>query len=316
MRIFSWRTAHSISAPALILFCAAQLLVTGCGKTNELAGQVPLENIRGVGLSIWFDPGLTSDLRQMAEGDLGRLQEFKMAVPQDSVFREMFGGGKASDVLSYIDDRVNYLIPRLDDVESRIVTDSILSTGFQATDPGRPMVMASNIGMPLWLIHEIDAPQSVHFLIGGNPIDLSNPHVGIVMLGEGYSDQVPSMARIGTLVHEARHSDCTGGLSRSDLAKVRDNELPDNHACGHIHVNCPAGHDYEGLPACDSHPWGAYSVGAYFYAAIAQDCTNCTSEELQYATMLASDSISRVLVAEDMIEGKLGRPDMSSSGLQ
>ena len=78
--------------------------------------------------------------------------------------------------------------------------------------------------------------------------------------------------------------------------------------------NCPKGHDYEGIAACDNEPWGAYSIGAIYDAAMAMGAISKTEKAI--LEIGALDNFSRLMFDhEDMLKGKLGEPDMSSSGI-
>jgi hypothetical protein len=117
-------------------------------------------------------------------------------------------------------------------------------------------------------------------------------------------------------MHEARHSDCTGGISNNDLAILRASHNTretdrtfNNRACGHMHTYCPAGHTFEKYLACDDRPWGAYAIQYVYLRALLT-----TYQGADRAIMDASvvDTRSRLL----MDVGSMGRPDMSSAGLQ
>jgi hypothetical protein len=125
--------------------------------------------------------------------------------------------------------------------------------------------------------------------------------------------KITSALRTSTLVHEARHSDCTGGMDSDDVGRIRAGGMPASTECFYRHVDCPKGHPMAGLEACDEIAWGAYTMGALFSAALAKNCTNCSEEEKQQALMVTMDGFSRVLVLEAMMKGQLGDPDMSSS---
>ena len=166
------------------------------------------------------------------------------------------------------------------------------------------------------MVKEASAPQQIGFRFGDRVLELDSSHVGIIQLGAGYKEKfAPSIVRQSTLIHEARHSDCTGGIKRSVLDDLLKGIFPENSSCGHLHVKCPAGHDYAGYMACDKGAWGAYAVEAVYGSVISKTCTNCSETEKQIALISALDSVSRVLVLDDMLAGRLGPPDMTSSGV-
>jgi hypothetical protein len=238
-----------------------------------------------------------------------------------SLIRLVFQGGEdvMTGVVRYLDERVNYIFSSESDTDSLIQVGRRMSDRVAQESSGA-VVMAMNIGMAGWLIHEAVGPnQGTFFKFEGKKIPLSSSRVGLIQLGEGYSrDNVSSLERIETLVHEGRHSDCTGGLSQSALEGLRLGILPSERACGHTHVACPEGHPLAGLMACDDHPWGAYTVGAVFSIMMSRSCENCTESEKQMAELSALDSLSRVdeTIMEGSLNGEYGAPDMSSQGVR
>ena len=147
---------------------------------------------------------------------------------------------------------------------------------------------------------------------------------------EGKTFELPTEYRQATLVHEARHSDCTGGVSQAALNVARNSrniiEFVNNYPamnCGHLHTMCPAWHEFKDLPACDRHFWGAYAVG-YVFAAAKQD-PNSTGFRDVLLRYMENDSASRLLYltkgtnriidVEPMLNGQYGLPDMTSSGI-
>ena len=86
-------------------------------------------------------------------------------------------------------------------------------------------------------------------------------------------------------------------------------------ACGHFHTYCPDSmKDLAGLAACDGQPWGAYSVGFVYQAALAVSETDPVRKAVLEAG--AVDSFSRLQFDTDaMLSGDDGPPDMSSAGL-
>jgi hypothetical protein len=143
----------------------------------------------------------------------------------------------------------------------------------------------------------------------------------VIRLGEGYTKinflvpLIPAFERIFTMVHEARHSDCTGGLPTSDVLRVRNNQQPLQRNCGHMHSVCPTGHPLAGYFACDDLPWGAYAVHGVFASTVASQCTNCSNKEKAVSRAAAAEAFSRIEYLDDMLGGQWGDPDMSSSGV-
>lgn len=121
-------------------------------------------------------------------------------------------------------------------------------------------------------------------------IPILSPRVGILRIGAGLfdaflaprglvdlKDRIYSFFRLSTLFHEARHSDGRGA------------------SLGFAHANCPEGHDFEGVPACDSPTNGAYRVDALFLSALKANANALTVTENEVIDVLRADSQSRIL---------------------
>jgi hypothetical protein len=259
-------------------------------------------------LGIVLDPELSPDERKSVTADLDRAQSLDVRGAPNSYFAKVFGTPDNSGVMKYLSDRVHYILPKSVKLDSRLSHSSF-----------RIYTIALNVGTMFWLESLADAPKPYFVHVGGSLIPIQSSRVGIVKLGEGYTvkDANPTlssqMLRIATLIHEARHSDCTGGISSSDLEKLMLGDDPDKTNCGHLHVRCPEGHQYDGVYACDDEAWGAYSIEATYLSGIMKNCPNCTAEEKSVATTIFADSLGRVIPKNDMLAGKLGDPDMSSS---
>jgi len=230
-------------------------------------------------------------------------------------FDQVFSGKDSQAVFSYVMERVRYVLPRFTDVIGRIRLDG------QPVDAGTteieddPRLGASNDGVWLWFVN-VAEPGNLQLVFGDRLLDIESTRVGIITLGPGYTKSLPQLARVSVQVHEARHSDCTGGLPPSDVELLQAGEAPLTTSCGHSHVECPPGHEFAGLPACDDHAWGAYAVEMLFAEAVGSHCPKCTEEDRQIGMIIALDSSTRILVLKDMLEGRLGQPDMSSAGVR
>ncbi len=166
---------------------------------------------------------------------------------------------------------------------------------------------------------------------------------GIVDLG--LYARLPMVQRMKNLVHESRHSDCTGGISLGDLQKEREMNARLQQAqaahdqgneplalelttqaqaignskqhieCGHLHAICgPESGDYAGHAACDHKAWGAYTMGAVFLNHLVNNCENCTETQHQNALMMFQDNAARLNTGwTSVADGSAGSPDLSSS---
>lgn len=316
-----------------VLIFASWVALTSCEPSKKItssSSDIELSDR----MHMTMDPALSQDERNLLISDLNRTLEFQVQVDPKSFYGKAFGTGDSSGVIQYLSDRVHYIVPESVDLQSRLSLGHDHSTAlpltlqstikaplsdFAAMTSSNLYTMATNVGTVLWFEALAVAPDTLTFTVGDTHVALDSSRVGVVQMGQGYTLKhesryaFPQLARIATLVHEARHSDCTGGLARADLTKLMDGDMPDKPGCGHLHVRCPAGHNYEGAFACDGEAWGAYAIQALYSAALVQNCSNCTAEEQNQAIVIFSDSLSRVIPVDDMLAGKLGNPDMSSS---
>lgn len=224
-------------------------------------------------------------------------------------FSQAFGGNNSSNVVNYFERRVNYALSGSTSIDSRIISGgpAAILPGFQAAE-----TVALNAGMALWLESAVTGSEFTSLLINDRSVRVNSSRVGIMQFGTGFT-RIRPIEQVNTLVHEARHSDCTGGLRSRDIESWRAGRIPDNKSCGHVHTFCPSG-DFAGELACDSQPWGAYAVGGIHSLAVARSCTNCSAEQKAVALATAIDSFSRLLYDPvALLEGRLGRPNMSSS---
>jgi hypothetical protein len=152
-------------------------------------------------------------------------------------------------------------------------------------------------------------------------MEIGPGYVGSGQLQDGTIVLVPAAYRQAILVHEARHSDCTGGLTSRDvdfiktLTSYQETEAEFKKLeCGHLHSICREFNDYYGLAACDDRPWGAYAVGAVYLESV-MNAYSGRDRELLRATR--ADLLTRFptdTYLEDMKRDI--DPDMSSSGVR
>lgn len=165
---------------------------------------------------------------------------------------------------------------------------------FLAQNRGRwkadPRLSADNFGAAIYAQHKSLSLNffSSLFLTGFEPIVMSSPRTGLVRIGpglfnsvRGVGEQTASRVRLGTYVHEARHSDGNG------------------ESLAFSHILCPSGHDFQGLAACDSSLNGSYTVGGLFFNAAQRGCNECTARGKAVLSTLAADQFSRVIRTND-----------------
>jgi hypothetical protein len=160
----------------------------------------------------------------------------------------------------------------------------------KAQQQGGAQVVMSNIGGILYFFGKQNKALMGINLQGIGEVIVKSPRVGMFRIGDGLfaplsksltdiNDRIHSFFRLGTLFHESRHSD---GHGKTMLF---------------AHAVCPMGHDYAGLPACDTPANGPYRLEALFLKAVKEGCADCSAKESEILSLLQLDSESRVLSA-------------------
>jgi hypothetical protein len=277
---------------------------------------------------------------QLLSADLADLGNYKSAgaiqydQQNNGIFTQIFGGTTSADLTNYLNTRVHYYIDKDQDVSispsdfqnmgwtQETLLKSLADTNSDAT------VCAVNVSIEYWILGLINNVL-VNFEFNNQTVPLTSARTGIVVLGDGYSNTIafkdsqgnssqvslPAFYRQSILLHEARHSDCTGGLSEWQLSRISQETSAaefsandDAGDCGHLHIACPSG-DYKGLYACDDETYGAYGVQAVFLTA-AMYQLEADNEDDSLAQIMELDTYSRLL--NDGSKG-VEYPDMSST---
>lgn len=295
------------------------------------AGMMLAPSLAAAALALQYDPALRAEEKQAIELDIAQLQAAGLRGGEIRYFDKIFGGTSGADVERYLGERIHVIVAGSTAVDSRLEPLAATASPAPGETPGAPdgpRTIATNIGSAIFYglvenglsgaILRLGAAPGAASGNGGNATDSSveirSTRAGVIQLGEGYVDGLPGSLRINALVHEARHSDCTGGLSAAEKETIRGMARNPGGAlplCAHPHVLCPEGHPYAGRYACDDHPWGAYSVDAVFAAAMALACDQCTSEAKATGEAVFVDSAIRYPDFQAMVRGERGDPDMS-----
>jgi hypothetical protein len=279
------------------------LVLTGCVFGQDQFADLNHRDALTPGIHL--DPELSSSESQKVSHDTGMIGALEIDGSKIKYFSNIFGGNNAAGVERYLGDRVHWIVSSKKDLDQTVVSLSHSST---------PQVVATNIGAAIWFSALVSGEPAAGIQVGPDLIEIRSTRAGVIQLGDAYSSELADpLLRVSTLVHEARHSDCTGGVSKRDLLLLKAGKDPTHKDCGHLHADCPAGHPYAGYPACDDHPWGAYAVEADYMAAVAKSCSNCSTQDQKVATVVFADAASRVLELDRMLSGQYGPPDMTSS---
>ncbi|MEQ1877388.1 MAG: hypothetical protein ABL958_12150 [Bdellovibrionia bacterium] len=298
-----------ISIGAIII---VGLIANGCGVGGGGGGSDPDAYKRDL---------LKADLQELDVSDTTYLTTYDRE--NGGVISKLFGGTRGADLLNYFRTRVTYTFTK-QEIENGSMQLSAAGT-FPIDASSTLTVGARNIGTALWYQGLVER-KAVTITVAGQTIAVRSTRTGIIEFGDGYRrtnpktlTDYPSEFRNMIMLHEARHSDCTGGVSDPDIEIIRQagGELSASgftrFMCGHLHQNCPTGHQYAGKPVCDLHPWGAYAIGALYVRAALLKYKGQPQEDVLRAA--AIDQANRAIPElTKMINGDFGNPDMSSSG--
>ena len=267
---------------------------------------------------IMLSKTIKPDLRSKIERDLNLIEAFKFKSDANPETLKVMGLSSlnAQTATEWLNARVNYIISEnalsffnllikrvvfvetknVDFPNSKIIPYSmdkqIVQNGLNAE--GGFTVM-SNIGSALYLAGKQQSQVygmkvSRGFLHKSEKVAVTSPRAGIIQIGEGLFAQeltvnkenpdalANSIFRLGTFFHEARHSDGNG------------------KSLSFMHTNCPEGHDYAGMPACDENLNGPYTIGTLMMAEMAKACDeDCSEKDKETLKMLVLDSASRIM---------------------
>jgi len=266
------------------------------------------------------------DLRAKIEKDLDLIEKlnFSSTLEKDTLSVMGLSTLTAETASDWLNQRVNYiieenafsvfnlLIKRVVKVERKNVTfpnanitpysmnaSEILeldNKNFEGTNDSGGFTVMSNVGAALYLsgkqkeqVYALKVSRG--FLHKSEKVEVESPRAGIIQIGEGlFANELTinkenpdafanSIFRLSTFFHEARHSDGNG------------------ESLGFTHATCPAGHDYEGSPACDENLNGPYTVGRLMMTELYKICTEstCSAKDKETIKMLILDNASRIL---------------------
>lgn len=233
---------------------------------------------------------LKVDLRYLYQNPLTKADQQFLAVAQVQV-------GDGPNLHNWIINRVRYVVGESFQLDNRNVIqqkyDSFPNTplpdSFSAINGGNGSVktVMSNLGAAVYLYGKKEKVlYGVRF--DGESVFARSTRVGLLQVGEGLffkefllnpNPLAPanSISRLGTLFHEARHSD---GNSKHT---------------GFLHFTCPEGHPYANYAACEVSSNGSYTVGALSERHMLANCSACSEKEKNILAAKVVDSFNRII---------------------
>lgn len=253
--------------------------------------------------------------KKLLESDLDRLSTMSLAGADANFSRvlDFSGPVTAKNLLDWLSLRIRYVVssdmelnksayieersysyqnagitPDIPESSKKPGNDGGPSNGGGAADGPKVMVVMSNVGGALYIAGKSSGALLGLKIPGVGKVPASSPRVGILQVGEGLfkiratkeskiEDVDASLMRLGTLFHEARHSDGNG------------------KNIGMLHAICPEGHAYAGYGACDFSLNGSYSVGAHITKVLTESCRDCSPTKKEGLRLDYLDSFSRVI---------------------
>lgn len=306
--ILSFQNCSAFKADPSLARMSSSIQASELDEDNNNQNENP-DGIEQPATQLWYEPTFASsftnqNLKNLIRSDLLRYQNFEGLgnISTTSYVVPVFGRNKQT--------RLNFLSDRVKIFEG-------IPEGANPSDYEN--ILAANIGAMSFLAREAWL-QVGRTDVAATLSDYQDPRNGVILAPQYHL--LGPMGRISTLVHEARHSDCTGGVKtslvnsyiRANISGAQPN-APYTSACLHLHNACPAGHDLEGISACDTHLWGAYAIGAMFSLLVDTKCENCTDEEKAEAALDSQDQFDRVLRFDEITdrENPAPYPDMNHS---
>ena len=243
---------------------------------------------------------LKTDLRYIYQNPVSKIDnEFQAATKMSAV------DGK--NMHNWLLNRVRYIVGESYELKEENIAISItralffkfpntpMPEGFEMLsrlneeeDDGGVKTVMTNIGGALYLAgKKAKIPLGLKF--DGDNVFLTSPRIGVLQVGEGLflkrflinkeNELAPSnsISRLGTLFHEARHSDGNG------------------KSTGFLHKVCPEGHPYAGHAACEISGNGPYTIGGLAQRQMLQNCSECSEAELTTLAVKVLDSFDRVI---------------------
>ena len=280
----------------LLSFLALTILGSCGGSSGGGSGGEQREEDTGIIL----DSELTNAERISSEDSIDLLETLILDGSRIAGFSQIFGGNQSSNVVNYLESRVNYIVSQFTSHGSRL----LLPTPPALTNLE---TFASNSSVSLWYFDRYFAQEGgASYLINDIPRDITSSRIGVVKLGNIFTTS-DTITQAITLVHEARHSDCPGGALLSDIVNLVESSVsPQNKKCGQLHTTC------SGF-SCDGFPWGPYAIDFIYSLSIFETCSNCTETQRLQALSNANQVQGAAFDINGTMSGVYGRPDMSNS---
>lgn len=242
--------------------------------------------------NITFDSTVPAEQKDLLTGDLELLGELNFSgVTNDDLDKMDLSELSSNSLGAFLQARVRYIVGESYDADSK---KTVVSSYFNyyptrfasfSSPFDRVVTVMTNTGSAVYLagkksnvLYSID--------VADENIVVNTTRVGVIKIGEGLfsttklrnsspSSLARRLLRLGTLFHEARHSDGNGTNA------------------GFPHTKCNSG-EFAGMYACESNTNGPYNLEAMLMRHFYKACSNCSETELAAIQLTASDAASRL----------------------
>lgn len=302
-----------------IFIILMSFFILSCGKSNKSA------------------PATPKDLYAADIQNISKMTYTKSSSEHSyfsSAFRNVFGGNNTEVVVNYLKERVRVALNESDLEDAKISSDRPLTyvewmsdgQNLHNEDNEKSVTIASNLGAAYAMIGRVNATVPTLITRAGS-FPIASTRAGIISLSKHYAPTYkiqgnnlphPLLARLSIIVHEGRHSDCTGGFPADHVMKAQAAQSIDDFIakinvpqaqCSHMHVKCPAGSQLEGIYACDKSVWNAYGVQAIYLFNAAIN-SNMNPQEMEQIENHIGSALYRIPVNFKMLM-QTTSPDMS-----
>ncbi len=241
---------------------------------------------------VTFDSTVSDTQKELLTGDLQLINSLSFSgVTYDDLDRIDLPELSSESLGNFLRLRVKYIVGEgFDASAQRTIISSYFNyspSSFSAfSSPfDRVVTVMTNTGSAVYL----DGKKSsilYSLNVADQKILVNTTRVGVIKIGEGLfnssklssssSDSIAKrLLRLGTLFHEARHSDGNGSNA------------------GFPHTKCTSG-DFVGYYACESNTNGPYNLEAMILKHFYRSCYNCSESELSAIQLSAADAASRL----------------------
>lgn len=286
------------------LVCLGSILTSSCGKGGGGGGggggsALDSRSLKSAPIALTVNSAMSPEMQSTLINDLHAIQTLSEVSDNESEITSMMSldNSNGPSLLQWIEDRVSYVSGPVSNNEMQdgarffsIISNRINLEPLSAV---KVSTIAANLGSALYISAKKSGVRAQYDFSKSKTIDIRSPRVGLIILFEPYFDYKTfgintskedafsnSMARMSTLVHEARHSD------------------GNNDSLGFPHVVCPGSKpEYKGSMACDKAENGAYAIEAALHKKFIAECLvrDCTLTEIAILKAYRADYLYRLL---------------------